>query len=120
MDDGLDTGDILLQEDLSLEGHIMDIMDRVGKLHPIMIDKILKGDYTQTKQTGGTAYARRQPEQSQLTDEDFFKTLKYLYNFIRMLEDPYPNAFTWVGDRKITFKSAEMNNGKIKSLVEIE
>jgi len=120
MDEGLDTGDILLQEDLSLEGHIKDIMDRVGQLHPIMIAKILKGDYTQTKQGNGTTYSRRKPKQSQLTDEDFFKTLKYLYNFIRMLEEPYPNAFTWVGDRKVTFKSAEMKDGKIESLVEIE
>jgi len=120
MDDGVDTGDILLQEDLSLEGHISDIMERVVKITPKMIDKILKGDYKRIKQGDGTVFSRRKPEESQLYTEDFSKTLEYLYNFIRMLEEPYPNSFYYVGERKFTFKSAEMKDGKIETLVEIE
>jgi methionyl-tRNA formyltransferase len=120
MDEGLDTGDILLQEDLSLEGHISDIMERVVKLTPVMIKKILNGDYTRTKQEEGTTYKRLTPLQSQLNMLSIgLLPLKYLYNLIRMLEDPYPNAYIKTGMRKLTFKSAEMEENKIKALVEI-
>jgi len=120
MDEGIDTGDILLQEDLSLEGHIGEIMQRVVELTPKMITKILKGEYRQTKQGDGTYFSRRKPEESKLYEKDFNKPLKYLYDFIRMLEEPYPNAFMWLGNKKIVFKSAEMKDSKIQSLVEIE
>ena len=42
----------------------------------------------------GTYYKRRKPEESRLSKEDFAnKTLKELYDFIRSLTDPYPNAY---------------------------
>jgi methionyl-tRNA formyltransferase len=122
MDEGLDTGDILLQEDLDLSGHIKDIFDRVVPLTRKMIEKIVKGEYEQRKQEGkGSYYARRTPADSEL---DVFKfkdaSLEKIYDTIRMLEDPYPNAFMVLGDRKVTFKSAEMEGNKIKALIEIE
>jgi methionyl-tRNA formyltransferase len=121
MDEGLDTGDILLQEDLSLEGHISEIMARVAALTPKMINRILTGDYTQRKQEGrGSYYSRRTPKDSELDVFVFKDTpLEKIYNVIRMLEDPYPNAFMVLGDRKLTFKSAEMKDGKILAQVEI-
>ena len=121
MDERLDTGDILLQEDLSLEGHLMDIFNRVLDLTPRMISRILQGDYVRRKQEGkGSYFPRRRPESSEF-DELLFslQPLKVIYDHIRMLEDPYPNAFLMVGDRKIIFKSAEMK-GKLTALVEIE
>jgi len=121
MDEGLDTGDILLQEDLDLSGHISDIMNRCVSLYPKMIEKIVKGDYVRRKQEGkGSTYARRTPRDSEL-DVFIFKdsSLEKIYNVIRMLEDPYPNAFMVLGDRKVTFKSAEMKDNKILTQVEI-
>jgi methionyl-tRNA formyltransferase len=42
----------------------------------------------------GFVRARRKPEASRLDRNDFLqKPLRELYNFIRALGDPYPNAF---------------------------
>ena len=38
---------------------------------------------------------------------------EYLYNFIRMLTDPYPNAFLKSGKKKIIFKSVKVDGKKI-------
>ena len=41
-----------------------------------------------------TAYKRRTPGQSEIKFEDFkSKTAKQLHNFVRALQEPYPNAF---------------------------
>jgi methionyl-tRNA formyltransferase len=121
MDEGLDTGDILLQEDLSLEGHLRNIFARCVALYPKMISQIVNGKFTPRKQEGkGSYFARRTPKDSEFDIFEFKDaSLTKIYNVIRMLEDPYPNAFMVLGDRTITFKSAEMKNGKIEALVEI-
>ena len=44
--------------------------------------------------TKGSYFKRRKPEQSRLELDDFNnKLLKEIYNKIRYLIDPYPNAF---------------------------
>ena len=125
MDEGLDTGDILLQEDLSLEGHISEIFTRVTHLTSHMISRILNGDYTIKKQKGeGSYFKRRKPEDSEIKD---FGTIGWeeLYDKIRMLEYPYPNAFINLGDKQIVFKTVnwELEGGifdrKLVATVEI-
>jgi len=121
MKEGIDKGDILLQEELSLEGGLNEIFQRVVGLTRKMIPRILNGDYTLRKQEGeGSYYERRKPFQSEF-DELLFGMvpLEKIYDQIRMLEDPYPNAFLTIGERRIVFKSAVMENNKIKALAEI-
>ena len=44
---------------------------------------------------------RRKPQQSEITLREFkFSNANYLYNKIRMLQDPYPNAFIKTIDGK--------------------
>lgn len=122
MDEGIDTGDILLQEDLSLQGSLSGILKKIGDLSFLMLKRIIKGDYAARKQKGrGSYFKRRSPLKSELKKEDFKKPMAYLYDFIRMLEDPYPNAFFCLGSKKIIFKSAESDkaSGKLKAKVEI-
>ena len=77
-----------------------------------IITKIIAGKYNQVKQKGKpTLFKRRKPEESELKKLDHSK--KYIYNFIRMLSDPYPNAFIKIGNKKIIFKSAELKNNKL-------
>ena len=45
---------------------------------------------------------------------------KYLYDSIRMLEDPYPNAFLNLGKHKIIFKHAKLKNNKLSVEAVIE
>ena len=103
MNEKLDAGDIILQKDLSLEGSLNEILSRMIDNDYFLINKIIDGKFKKRKQTGKiTTFKRRKPEESELQTLDHSK--KYLYNFIRMLADPYPNAFICFGKKKIIFK----------------
>ncbi len=118
MTEKLDNGDILLQKDLSLDGSIDDIFSRMKKNDYEMIIGIINGKYKMKKQRGKPSlYKRRTPEESELKHLNFSKT--YLYDFIRMLGDPYPNAFIKIGKHKIVFKTAKYDgkNLKIEGLI---
>ena len=58
------------------------------------------------------------PTESELKNLNYSK--RYLYNFIRMLADPYPNAFIKIGKRKIIFQSAKYNGKKLEIKGEID
>ena len=112
MSNGIDEGDIILQKNLSLKGKIGDIFLRMIENDFKIITKIISGKYTVKKQKGiPTLFKRRKPKESELQNLNFSK--KYLYDFIRMLEDPYPNAFIKLGKRKIIFKSANLKDNKL-------
>jgi len=118
MNDKIDAGDILLKKPLSLEGTLDEIFERMIKNDYEMILSIIKGDYKIQKQKGRpTYYKRRTPKQSELSLND---SKKQIYNFIRMLSDPYPNAFIKFGQKKIIFKSAKFEKGKLSFEGEIE
>ena len=118
MNNKIDSGNILLKKSLSLHGTLDEIFQRMIKNDYEMIIKIIKGNYKIQKQKGHpTYYKRRKPEQSELS---LNKSKEYIYNFIRMLSDPYPNAFTKIGEHKIIFKSAKLENNKLYINGEIE
>ena len=113
MDEGLDTGNIIMKKGLSLQGSIQEIFQRMISNDYDMIIKIIKGKYKIKKQRGKpSVYKRRKPEDSELKHLNHSNL--YLYNFIRMLGDPYPNAFIKIGTRKITFKSIKQNKDKLE------
>jgi methionyl-tRNA formyltransferase len=118
MNEKLDAGDILIQKDLSLEGSLNDIFSRMISNDYFLINKIINSKFKKQKQTGKiTTYKRRKPEESELDTLDFSK--KYLYNFIRMLADPYPNAFIKIGKKKIIFKDVKYDGKKLEFKGEI-
>lgn len=95
----LDGGDIWLKEDLSLAGESMHIIfDSIVEsstkllinffnIYPIIHP-------TEQDLSKGSFRKRRKPEQSLLKKEDLQnKDLLELYNTIRCLTDPYPNAY---------------------------
>ena len=119
MNEKIDAGDIILQKNLSLEGSIQEIFSRMYENDYSLILKIINGKYRRKKQSGKpTSYSRRKPKDSELKSLNHSKN--YLYNFIRMLEDPYPNAFVRIGKQKLIFKKAIYNNKKLSAEVEIE
>lgn len=112
MTEKIDEGEIILKLDLSLTGTISEIFSRMIDNDFKMINKIIKGDYKLKKQKGKpTVFKRRKPAESELKTLNHSST--YLYNFIRMLDDPYPNAFIKIGKRKIFLKNAKLNGEKI-------
>jgi len=119
MNEKIDAGDIILQKNLSLEGSIQEIFSRMYENDYSLILKIINGKYKRRKQSGKpTTYSRRKPKESEL--KSLNHSINYLYNFIRMLEDPYPNAFIRIGKQKLIFKKAIYNNKKLSLEVKIE
>ena len=95
-----------------------EIFQRMIKNDYEMTVNIIKGNYKMRKQEGhATYYKRRKPKESEL---NLNKSKEYVYNFIRMLSDPYPNAFIKIGKRKILFKSAKLENNRLYVEGEIE
>lgn len=121
MTNELDAGDILLQQDLSLRGSLKEIFDRICDASYNMIKSIINKKYSIHKQNGDiTTYKRRTPKQSELTIREFDEMpIVRLYDFIRMLEDPYPNATINTHNKSVVFKTAKFENNKIIATIEI-
>ena len=98
-----DAGDILLQKELSLAGGIDEIFERIVDVGTELTIRLLSEDIVPKKQNEEDAsyYPRRKRRQSEITmDELLNQPGVYLYNKIRMLQDPYPNAFIRTSDGK--------------------
>ncbi len=112
MSEGLDEGNIILQRSLSLNGNIEEIFSRMIDNDFKMIEKIIAGNYKLTKQKGKPSiFKRRKPEDSELDSSSH--SLEYFYNFIRMLDDPYPNTFIKLGNKKLILKNPQFKKGKL-------
>lgn len=100
MDREIDTGDILYQPYLSLDGKLSDIFKNIELISIEYINKITS-DYKNDKlvvykqdNSKSTFYKRRKESDSEINIEDILNNEpNYLYNKIRSLNDPYPNAF---------------------------
>lgn len=113
----IDAGRIYSQTPFSLDGTLDDIFERivaVGTLDTIrVLDRIVDGSIQPVVQdeSQATIYKRRRPEQSELTPKDFeAMTAKELYDFIRALADPYPNAFIRCPGGKLYLKAAKLES----------
>jgi len=103
MNEGLDKGDIYQQLPISLTGSLDDIFRRISDLGFAATCNIIDGNYTLTPQDNSqsTYFKRRRPKDSEITIEELEKkTSEYLYNKVRMLADPYPNAYIKTIDGK--------------------
>ena len=109
---GVDSGDILVQADLSLAGTIGEIWNRIAALIPSLVERVLTGDFTERPQgPGGFVRKRRKPEESRITDPGM--PMDRLYDFMRMLDEPYPNAFLTLGGKRWSFRKVRRENGEI-------
>ena len=106
----IDAGEIYSQTPFSLEGTLDVVFARIVKIGTKDTTKVLYAIAENAAkpipqdESKATIYKRRKPEDSELTIEDFqSKTAKELYNFIRALDDPYPNAYIVCKDGKKLF-----------------
>lgn len=108
----LDAGDIVRQKPISFEGRMSDIFARLTETgYQLTLDLIDHGcTFTPQDHSLATSYKRRKPSDSEITIRDLQEEPgDYLYNKIRMLEDPYPNAFIRTCDgRRLLIKQAEL------------
>lgn len=95
----LDGGDIWLKTSLSLQGDsISDILENVTQSAVILVQEFID-DYpnivpVNQDTSKGLYRKRRSPEDSNILQEELsLSNIVSLYNKIRCLTDPYPNAF---------------------------
>jgi methionyl-tRNA formyltransferase len=98
MDEGIDTGDIIAQKSYSLTGNLNEVFSQITNIGIDLSIKMLNDfpNITLTPQdhNQSTYFSRRKPEQSEITLEELRgSSAKDIYNKIRALQDPYPNAF---------------------------
>ena len=114
MNEKMDAGNIVFQESMSLSGSISDIFDRIEELGYKGTMQFLNNPTNGIKQIEEDAsyFNRRIEEQSEITfDELKGKSAKYIYNKIRMLQDPYPNPYIKTIDgKKIYIKESYIGN----------
>ena len=111
MDCNIDSGEILKRASLDLNGDIKEIFKRIEIIGISLTKNILLKGFSSEKQIGEPTYCkRRRPEDSEITLEEIQNSSSvYLYNKIRMLTDPYPNAFIRCSDgKKLYIKKAEI------------
>ena len=100
MDKKIDNGDILYQPYLSLDGNLNKIFKDIELIGVEYINKIIL-DYKHNQvitfkqdDSEATFYRRRKESDSEIKIEEILNSEPlYLYNKIRSLNDPYPNAF---------------------------
>ena len=110
MTDKLDAGKIIFRLPMSLEGELKDIFFRLKDLVVTSIFIILNNKLQVQLQdeTEATYFKRRKPSESEINYDDIKnKTAEQLYNKIRSLQDPYPNAYIVCKDgKKLYLKTA--------------
>ncbi len=110
----IDAGPILAQRPLSLRGEMSEILGRIEQCGLEATTEILKGEYEiSTQDNSNTSfYSRRNPSQSEITFEELRSASALdIYNKVRCLQDPYPNAFIRMSDGlKLYLKSVALND----------
>ena len=114
----LDGGEILDQQPLSLEGSIGEIWQRITDLVPGMVRRVIDGHCVERQQpSGGFTRQRRTPDDSEIVE--WSVSLSRLYDLIRAVDDPYPNAFIRLGDKRLTFRAPRVEQGAVVAEVRI-
>jgi len=115
MNSEIDTGDIVGQDNISLEGTLDSIFKQIEKVGIQLTLKAIKEDFKAIPQnhSDATYCKRRNKADSEITiDEINNRSAEFLYNKIRMLDDPYPNAYIKTKDgRRLVILSAMIDDG---------
>lgn len=113
-----DAGEIVNQEYLSLQGSISDIFFRIEEIGFQLTIKILNSRFESRSQNHkeATYCERRHPRDSEITLHEITHCdSTYLFNKIRMLGDPYPNAFIRTSDgKKLLIKTACIESDELE------
>ncbi len=108
VDEGIDTGDIYLKKNLSLQGTATEIFLNAGKVIEEMINEIIELKLEPVKQKGNPVlFSRRKPAESLISPA--LTKIENLYDFIRMLDaENYPHAFLENDNFKFEFTDARI------------
>ena len=109
MTNELDAGPIVGQRKISLSGDMIEIFSQITEGGISITRDILINGLSPVEQDDSlaTTCKRREPKDSEISSEEIMtKSANYLHNKIRMLQDPYPNAFIRTADGKKLYLTA--------------
>jgi len=104
MNSEIDAGDIVGQEDISLEGALDSIFKQIEVVGVRLTLKVIRDGLNREPQnhSNATYFKRRSKADSEITLKELTgSSAEFLFNKIRMLADPYPNAYIKTNDGKI-------------------
>ena len=115
MTEKLDSGPVYKQKSFPLDGHLSDIIKKIGEIGLAatieMLDELAENLLLPPKQdeSKATVFKRRKKSESELTEEKLkAKGSLEIFNFVRALEDPYPNAYINLKDGLVFLRRVEM------------
>ena len=116
----IDKGDIYLSQQITLQGNLNDIWSSIADVSYGMIQKITNENIIPSPQPTSKLekiYKRNKNNVIPFkTENDLYK----IYRFIQMLDgDGYENANVELGNFKLKFSRAQLNNGEILADVRI-
>jgi len=114
MSNEIDAGDIIWQEPLDLSGDLSiiftNLSENLHRLLSICLGQRIKNNnfYLPQAQKDGSYYRRRKPEQSRITKAELVNmTGKELYDFVRCLQYPYPQAYIEIDGHRFYLDNCE-------------
>jgi methionyl-tRNA formyltransferase len=119
MTEGLDDGPILaVSDEFNLHGALSDVLGRIATHSLECLSEVISLESGGSlvgkpqKEEEATLFKRRKKCQSEITIGDFRSyTARVIYDKIRALQDPYPNAYVVCGDgKKLYFTGAKIDD----------
>lgn len=106
MTNKIDSGPIYSKKNISLNGSLNEIFERISNAILFMITKIIKNKIIPKHQSGKPLYFKRINEQESIINQ--FEKLDSVYDKIRMLDsEEYPNAYFKFGNTIIKLQGAK-------------
>lgn len=115
MSKGCDEGDIVCQERIAIGADVTggDVLSIFLKKYPVIIEKVIDSVKTGTvrplrqNHEKATCFGKRTPEDGLI---HWSWQRQQIYNWVRALARPYPGAFTFLKDKKITIHRVEFSD----------
>ncbi|OSB11693.1 methionyl-tRNA formyltransferase [Paraclostridium bifermentans] len=114
IDEGVDTGDIILQEKIKIyeDDYISDLLNKVKNIYPKIVLNAIRAlesnniNLIKPDLSKGFYVNKRTKDDGKI---DFSKPSKDIINFIKAISKPYPGAFLYHNNKKIIIWRARLD-----------